>query len=136
VANWFFSKPTVAMTNSSGDGRVGGPVLVPVSAHGSASDRNCALASTICLRWRTGRRCCGPGKVLEHFEKLAPVFVRARDLLAVNPAAPFGAQLLKLRVERLSVGAHAGIAETAVFGGVVGPWFSIWFRSGMLGGLL
>src|SRR5580704_4275011 len=25
------------------------PVLVPVSAHGSASDRNCALASTICL---------------------------------------------------------------------------------------
>jgi hypothetical protein len=25
------------------------PVLVPVSAHGSASERNCALASTICL---------------------------------------------------------------------------------------
>ena len=25
------------------------PVLVPVSARGSASDRNCALASTICL---------------------------------------------------------------------------------------
>jgi hypothetical protein len=25
------------------------PVLVPVSAHGSASDRNCASASTICL---------------------------------------------------------------------------------------
>ena len=25
------------------------PVLVPVSAHGSASDRNCAFASTICL---------------------------------------------------------------------------------------
>ncbi len=25
------------------------PVLVPVSAHGSASDRNCALASTICF---------------------------------------------------------------------------------------
>src|SRR5215469_12198790 len=24
------------------------PVLVPVSAHGSASERNCALASTIC----------------------------------------------------------------------------------------
>jgi hypothetical protein len=24
-------------------------VLVPVSAHGSAKDRNCALASTICL---------------------------------------------------------------------------------------
>jgi hypothetical protein len=29
--------------------------------------------------------------------------VRARDLLSVNPAAPFGAQLIKLAVERLSV---------------------------------
>ena len=36
------------------------------------------------------------GEVLEHFEKLAAVVVRARDLLAVNPPAPFGAQLLKL----------------------------------------
>ena len=54
--------------------------------------------------------------MLEHFEKLAAVVVRARDLLAVNPAAPFGQQLLKLRVERLSVGGHAGISETPVFG--------------------
>jgi hypothetical protein len=63
------------------------------------------------------------GEVLEHFEKLAAVVVRARDLLAVNPAAPFGAQLLKLRIERLSVGAHAGISETPVFGGWLGLGF-------------
>jgi hypothetical protein len=35
------------------------PVLVAVSAHGSASDRNCAPASTICLtmanRWKVER---------------------------------------------------------------------------------
>jgi len=65
------------------------------------------------------------GEVLEHFEKLAAVVVRARDLLAVNPLAPLGAQLLKLGVERLSVGAHAGIAETSVFGG----WFGLGFQS-------
>jgi hypothetical protein len=68
------------------------------------------------------------GRTLKHFQKLAAVVVRARDLLAVNPAAPFGAQLLKLRVERLSVGAHAGIAETPVFGGWFGLGFQ--FRSG------
>jgi hypothetical protein len=66
--------------------------------------------------------------VLEHLEKLAAVVVRARDFLAVNPAAPFGAQLLKLGVERLSIGAHAGIAETPVFGGWFGLGFQ--FRSG------
>jgi hypothetical protein len=66
------------------------------------------------------------GEVLEHFEKLAAVVVRARDLLAVNPAAPFGAQLLKLCVERLSVGAHTGIAETPVFAG----WFGLGADSG------
>jgi hypothetical protein len=54
--------------------------------------------------------------------------MRARDLLAVNPAAPFGAQLLKLCVERLSVGAHTGIAETPVFAGWFGLGFQ--FRSG------
>jgi hypothetical protein len=32
------------------------PVLVPVSAHGSASERNCGLASTICLTM--AQRCC------------------------------------------------------------------------------
>ena len=53
-------------------------------------------------------------EALEHFEKLAAVVVRARHLLAVNPAASLGAQLLKLGVEGLPVGADAGIAETAV----------------------
>ena len=51
------------------------------------------------------------GEAFEHFEKLAPVGARARHFLAVNPAASFGAQLLKLGVERLPVGADAGIAE-------------------------
>jgi hypothetical protein len=110
------------------------PVLVPVSARGSASDRNCAFASTICLTMAKGaareavdarhRHHVAGGEVLEHFEKLSAFVVRARDLLAVNPAAPFDAQLLKLRVERLSVGAHAGIAETPVFGG----WFDLGFQ--------
>jgi len=54
------------------------------------------------------------GRTLKHFQKLAAVVVRARDLLAVNPAAPFGAQLLKLGVERLPVGANSGIAERAI----------------------
>ena len=47
-------------------------------------------------------------------EKLAPVGSRARHLLAVNLGASRAAKLLKLRVERLAVGADAGIAETAV----------------------
>jgi hypothetical protein len=38
------------------------PVLVPVSAHGSANDRNCALASTICFTMKAAlhhvRRSC------------------------------------------------------------------------------
>jgi len=54
-------------------------------------------------------------EALEHFEKLAPVVVRAGHLLAVNPAASFGAQLLKLGVERLPVSADAGIADEAFF---------------------
>jgi hypothetical protein len=65
---------------------------------------------------------------LQHFEKLAPVVVRARHLLAVNLAASYAAQLLKLGVESLPVGTDAGIAETAVFGGWFGLGFQ--FRSG------
>jgi len=80
------------------------------------------------LRSARHRHHVAGGEVLEHFEKLAAVVVRARDLLAVNPAAPFGAQLLKLCVERLSVGAHTGIAETPVFAGWFGLGFQ--FRSG------
>ena len=40
--------------------------------------------------------------------------MQARHLLAVNPDASFGAQLLKLGVEGPPVGADAGIAEAAV----------------------
>ena len=54
------------------------------------------------------------GEALQHFEKLAPVAVRARHLLTVNIGAARAAKLLKLGVERLPVGADAGIAETAV----------------------
>jgi hypothetical protein len=50
-------------------------------------------------------------------EKLAPVGARARHLLAVNvPAAASGsAKLVKLRVERLPVGADAGVADEVFF---------------------
>jgi hypothetical protein len=49
--------------------------------------------------------------------KLAAVVLRAGHLLAVNlGGATGGAELLELTVERLSLGADAGIAETPVFG--------------------
>jgi hypothetical protein len=44
--------------------------------------------------------------------------VRAGHLLAVNFGAACAAKLLKLRIERLPVGADAGVAETAV---LIGP---------------
>jgi hypothetical protein len=50
----------------------------------------------------------------KQFEKLAPVAVRAGRLLAVDLAASRAAQLLKLGVKGLAVGAGAGIAETAI----------------------
>jgi hypothetical protein len=109
-------------------------VLVPVSAHGSASDRNCALASTIfskmanksnVLRARRSIRVTvttSPGaKGLEDFEELAPVVVRAGHLLAVNLGATRATKLVKLRVERLPVGTDTGIAETAVLRVSFGP---------------
>jgi len=75
-------------------------VLVPVSAHGSASDRNCALASTIffddgeqvedaageAVDARHRHHVAG-AEVFEHVEKLAAVAVRARYLLAINLGA-------------------------------------------------
>ena len=54
------------------------------------------------------------GETLEHFEKLAPVAVRARHLLAVNLGAARAAKLLKLHVERPPVGADAGVSQRAV----------------------
>ena len=117
------------------------PVLVEVSAHGSASDRNCPPASTICLTMANRskverakpvdprhRHHVAGGERLQELEQLAPVGPRTGCLLAVNLGAPFGAQLLKLRVERLPVGADAGIAEAAGFRGGFGLGFQ--FRSG------
>jgi hypothetical protein len=92
------------------------PVLVPVSAHGSASERNGALASTICLmiakRAKVLREAVNPrhshpvagSEGGEHSQKLAPVAVRARHLLAVNLGATRAAKLLKLGVERRDKG--------------------------------
>jgi hypothetical protein len=73
------------------------PVLVPVSAHGSASDRNCALASTIRFTMPNGsnvlrarsvdprhRHHVAGGQLVEHAEKLAPVWPRTRYLFPVD----------------------------------------------------
>ena len=57
----------------------------------------------------------------EHFEEFAPVVVRPRHLLAVNLRTARAAKLPKLGVERLPVGADAGIADQAVFGVTSGP---------------
>ena len=103
------------------------PVLVPVSAHGSASERNLRLGVHNLLHdgekvESAAREAVNPChrhhvagvEGVEHFEKLAPVVVRAGHLLAVNLGASRAAQLLKLGIEGLAHGADAGIAETAV----------------------
>jgi hypothetical protein len=55
-----------------------------------------------------------PGvKGVQQFEEFAAVAVRARHLLAENLGASRPAQLLKLGVERLPIGADAGIAKAA-----------------------
>jgi hypothetical protein len=67
------------------------PVLARVSAHGSASERNCALASTICLTMANRSKGAAGQPVdtrhhhhvagregVQHFEELASVAVRAR----------------------------------------------------------
>jgi hypothetical protein len=84
--------------------RINCPVLVPVSAHGSANDRNCALASTIRLTMPNrsksaarelvdARHCAhvARGKPAQHAKKFAAVGPRARYFLAVDvPAAASG----------------------------------------------
>jgi hypothetical protein len=80
------------------------PVLVLVSAHGSASEQNCAFASAICLTMANRSKCAareavdarhrhhvGGREALEHFEKFAPVAGRVRHLLAVNLGAAYAA---------------------------------------------
>jgi hypothetical protein len=58
------------------------------------------------------------GQLGDHPVKLAPVGPRARHLLAIDvpAAASDTASLLKLNVERLPVGADAGIADESFFG--------------------
>ena len=89
-------------------------MLVPVSAHGSASDRNCRLgvhdtldhgeqvegAARQPVDARHRHHVAG-GEAVEHAEKLAPVGPRARHLLPVDvpAAASGGVKLLQLRVE-------------------------------------
>ena len=79
-------------------------MLVPVSAHGSASERNCRLgvddlfddgeqvegAAREAVDARHRHHVAGR-EVLEHLEKLAPVGVRAGHFLAVNLGTPCGA---------------------------------------------
>jgi hypothetical protein len=89
------------------------PVLVPVSADGSAKDRNCALASTDALddaeqvegaarepAVPRHRHHVAVGQLAEHPIQLAPVGARGGRLFAVEvPAvASGGAKLLKLDV--------------------------------------
>jgi hypothetical protein len=80
-------------------------VLVPVSAHGSASERNCAFASAMrltmpnrskVLRARRHRHHVAADQLAEHSVKLAPVGPRAGHLLAIDVAAVAsgGAKLL------------------------------------------
>ena len=104
------------------------PVLVLVSAHGSAKDRNCALASTMDLEQIEGaaseavnprhRHHVTRGQLVEHPVEFAPVGPRARYLLAVDVAAAAsgGAHLRKLAVDGLPHGADADIADEPFFG--------------------
>jgi len=98
------------------------PVLVPVSAHGSGSERNCTLHAhdapddtdqvEDAARKPVDARDChhvAGGKGVEHLEKLAPV--RTGRLLVINRPAARASQPLKLRVERPPVSADAGVAE-------------------------
>jgi hypothetical protein len=61
---------------------------------------------------RHGHHAAGGGR--RAFEKLAPVAVRTGHLLAVNLLAALATLLLNPRVERLPVGAGAGLPEGAV----------------------
>jgi hypothetical protein len=53
------------------------------------------------------------GQPLQKPEQLPPIGLRPARLLAVDPGASVGPQLLKLRIERLAIGADAGIAKAA-----------------------
>ena len=99
------------------------------SPYGSADHRNCALASTTRLASRTGQTCCAPagrprrhhvagGEAVEHPEKLAPVAVRARHLLAVDiaAAASGGASWSSLASLLFALGIAARLREISLIG--------------------
>ena len=64
---------------------------------------------------RHGHHVAG-AKGFQQPQQLPPGRLRAARLLAVNPDSALGLQLRQLRVERLPVGADAGIAKAAGFG--------------------
>ncbi len=110
------------------------PVLVPVSAHGSASDRNCppGIHDLLDDGEQVERRARQPVDSSHRHHvagvkaRRASAEARAGRLVRPSPsrgrsstAASGGAQLLKLGVEGLPIGADAGIADEAVFRGLV-----------------
>jgi len=98
------------------------PVLVPVSAHGSAKDRNCALTSTMRLTMPNRSKVLRARRSMRVTVTTSPgaslPSPRAGHLLPVDvPAAASRCPtLLKLCVKRLPVGADAGIADEPFFG--------------------
>jgi hypothetical protein len=103
------------------------PVLVAVSAHGSANDRNWPPASTICFTMAnrsnverkavnaSHRHHVAGGNGLQELEQFTSVGLCSARLLAIDLTASLRLELGKLRVERLAIGADAGVAEVAGF---------------------
>lgn len=104
-----------------------------MSVHGSASDRK--LTPRVHDLFDDGkqiedraRQTVDPrynhhvtgGQSLQKLQQFAPIGSGTAHLFVVNLNATVGPQLLKLRVERLSISADAGIAEAADFGGPLG----------------
>jgi hypothetical protein len=120
VSVWIKSRSTSASPPNTAS--IKRQVLIPVSAHGSAKDRNGTLASTIRLtmvRRSKGRAPAGPrhryriaGASLPS-KRLSSRWSGPRTLLAVNvPAVAFcGAELFKLAFEGLPLGADAGVPD-------------------------
>jgi len=86
------------------------PVLVQVSAHGSAKERNCALAST--MRLTMANR----SKVLRGQSASPSPRRRGPACRDVPAAASRRAKLVELGVKGLPVGRDAGIADKPFFG--------------------
>ena len=101
------------------------PVLVPVSAHGSAKDRNCALASTMRLTMPNRSKVLRASRSIRVTVTTSPGASLPSILLSSRRSPSRGrccgcciggAKLLTLAVEGLPHGAYAGIADKAFFG--------------------